>query len=294
MTPTFLSVFAGIGGFDLAFTRAGWQCAGQIEIDPYARRVLEDRFPEVPRHADATTYPAGPAHRVDAVVGGPPCQDFSVAGRRAGLDGERGTLFGELLRIARRCAARWIVAENVPGILSSGSGRDWAAILAHYTGFEPSVPADGWRSGGACVGPHGRATWRVLDARYFGVPQSRRRVFLVVDLGAGGGSPAAVLFEPESLGQPYPAVGGAARRVAASLAASRGGASGKERGATLIAAGDEFRALTVTERERLQGFPDGWTDVGLSRTRRCQLLGNAVAVPVVEWIARRLRAEVVS
>ena len=128
---TFGSVFAGIGGFDLGFERAGLQCKWQVEIDPYCRRVLERHWPDVERHDDVRTFEPGERHAVDVVCGGFPCQDLSVAGKGAGIDGERSGLWSELARIIGLVRPRYAVVENVPALLGRGMGRvlgDLAAI----------------------------------------------------------------------------------------------------------------------------------------------------------------------
>jgi DNA (cytosine-5)-methyltransferase 1 len=295
------------------------------------------------------------ARRVDLLVGGFPCQDLSVAGKRAGIGGTRSGLFWEIVRIAKDLKPAWGLFENVPGLLSSAWGRDMGLVLA------------GLRECWPCVG------YRVLDSRYFGVAQRRRRVFFVC--GPDEARAAQVLFEPEGGAWDLAARGearaGASRELDEGADAAcfnlRGRAEGaREPGAHLVThtlkaeghdasedgtgrgvpmvcfdptAGRDQRAyddgttpglkvgttlssmpwapaiassiavrrLTPTECERLQGFPDGWTclDVPLedwardpeSAADRCQcpdspryrMMGNAVTVPVIEWLGRRLR-----
>ncbi len=195
--PRFLSLFAGIGGFDLGLERAGFLPAGQIEIEPFCQRVLTARWPGVERAEDIRTWqprgdggrrpdeslplegrPGGDDEcertagllaprredavgRIDLLTGGFPCQDVSVAGKRAGLSGERSGLFWEIVRIAKVTRPTWGLFENVPGLLSSHSGRDMWTVLQ---GLRECWPAVGYR---------------ILDSRYFGVAQRRRRVFFV-------------------------------------------------------------------------------------------------------------------
>jgi len=174
----FGSLFAGIGGFDLGLERAGMECAWQVEIDPWCRQVLAKHWPDVPRYEDVRDVGRDNLEPVDLVCGGFPCQDLSVAGRREGLDGERSGLWFEYHRILEEIRPDWVVIENVPGLLSSAGGRDFAVILRGLVEL-------GY---GVC--------WRVLDAQFFGVPQRRRRVFIVGHLGDGRA--AEVLFERES------------------------------------------------------------------------------------------------
>jgi DNA (cytosine-5)-methyltransferase 1 len=175
----FGSLFSGVGGFDLGFERAGMACAWQCEIDAKARAVLALHWPNVPQHTDVREIGAANLGAVDLVCGGFPCQDLSVAGKRAGLAGERSGLWFEFRRILAELQPGWVVVENVPGLLSSNGGADVAVVVRGLVEL-------GY---GVC--------WRVLDAQYFGVAQRRRRVFIVGHLGDGRA--AQVLFEPESL-----------------------------------------------------------------------------------------------
>jgi DNA (cytosine-5)-methyltransferase 1 len=156
------------------------------EIEEFPRRVLEHHYPDVPLHGDFTTIGADDYGSIELLVGGTPCQSFSIAGLRGGMDDERGNLALEYLKLADRKRPRWLVWENVPGVLSSNGGRDFGAFL-----------------GGLAELRYGWA-YRILDAQYFGVPQRRRRVFVVGYLGDWRPA-AAVLFERHSLqGHPAP------------------------------------------------------------------------------------------
>lgn len=180
----FVSLFAGVGGFDLGLEQTGHVCVGQVEIDKNARKILERHWPDVPKHDDVTTAKEwaneiGLIGNVDLVVGGFPCQDLSVAGKRAGLAGERSGLFFDALAFAQTVKAKTIILENVPGLLSSNQGRDFGTVLvelanAGYSNIE----------------------WRVLDSQFFGVAQRRRRVFIIASLGTEPFKP--VLTERES------------------------------------------------------------------------------------------------
>jgi DNA (cytosine-5)-methyltransferase 1 len=186
MSLSFGSVCSGIGCAELAFERLGWRGEFVSEIEAFPRAVLKHRFPAVPLHGDFTTIQAGDYGRIDLLVGGTPCQSFSVAGLRLGLADERGNLALEYLQLADRLRPRWLVWENVPGVLSSNGGRDFGAFL-----------------GGLAELGYGWA-YRVLDAQHFGVAQRRRRVF-VVGYAGDWRRAAAVLFEPASLrGDPAP------------------------------------------------------------------------------------------
>lgn len=175
---TFGSLFSGIGGFDLGLERAGMRCAWQVEIDRHCLKLLASRWPGVERFTDVRTVGTDLAP-VDLVCGGFPCQDLSVAGRRAGLDGERSGLWYECHRVLASTRPRWCIIENVPGLLSSAEGRDFATIVLGLVELGYGV------------------AWRILDAQFAGLAQRRDRVFIVGSLGDGSCVP--VLFEPESV-----------------------------------------------------------------------------------------------
>ena len=202
----FVSLFAGAGGFDLGLEAAGHECIGQCEIEPTARAVLERHWPHVPKHDDVTTIQHDTFPHPELVTFGSPCQDLSVAGKRAGMvDGEtRSGLFYEAVRYIReiqeatdgllpRCAL-W---ENVPGAYSSNGGEDFATVLALLVGGDVRTPPTGWPNAGVAFGPLGSAEWRTLDSQYFGVAQRRRRVFLVYR--PGGERAGEVLLEPDGM-----------------------------------------------------------------------------------------------
>ena len=177
----YLSLFSGIEAASSAWNPLGWECVGVSEIEPFPCAVLKHHYPKVPNFGDITqhetwTLPEG----IDLIVGGSPCQSFSVAGKRGGLDDPRGRLMHDYVAVVERVRPRWIVWENVPGVLSSGNGRDFAALIGSLE-----------KLGFGCA-------WRILDAQWFGVPQRRRRVFLVGCLGNWTAA-ASVLFERESL-----------------------------------------------------------------------------------------------
>jgi DNA (cytosine-5)-methyltransferase 1 len=176
-----VSLFAGVGGFDLALERAGVTVVASCEIDKHARGVLQQQFPNSTLINDVKDVTGDQLRELGfdgndgIIVGGFPCQDLSVAGKRAGLGGARSGLFWEICRILDETKAKWFVLENVPGLLSSQSGADMGAVL------------------GALVERGYGVAYRILDAQHFGVPQRRRRVFIVGCLGDDGRAPAEVL-----------------------------------------------------------------------------------------------------
>ena len=174
----FGSLFAGIGGFDAGLEASGMESIWQVEIDKYASQILEEHWPQVTRYGDVTAIDVGELEGVDLICGGFPCQDLSVAGKRAGLAGKRSGLFWEVVWMAEGLRPQWLLLENVPGLLSSNKGADFATILE-------------------ALGELGYGlAWRVLDSQYFGLAQRRKRVFIVGYLG--GPCPPEILFESES------------------------------------------------------------------------------------------------
>jgi DNA (cytosine-5)-methyltransferase 1 len=220
----FVSLFAGVGGFDLGLEASGHTCIGQVEIDKNARKVLERHWPNVPKHDDVTTAidwgkEIGLVGSTDLVVGGFPCQDLSVAGKRAGLAGERSGLFHDALAFAQSVKAKTILLENVPGLLSSNQGRDFGVVLtelanAGYSNIE----------------------WRVLDSQFFGVAQRRRRVFIVASLGT----------------EPFKQV--LAERESSSGDSSQGEPQGQD---STRSVADGTRASSRVGNFELYDFPDG-------------------------------------
>jgi DNA-cytosine methyltransferase len=184
------STFSGVGGFDLGLHRAGHAVAFQVESDPYRRAVLARHWPDVPRYDDVCTFDGAEWRgRIGMLAGGFPCQDLSVAGQRAGLAGAKSGLFYEFARIADRAIepGGFVLVENVAGLLSSHRGRDFAIVLATLAEL------------GFCD-----LAWRVVDSQYFGVPQRRRRVFILGRRGVGRRC-ATILLEPEGGGGDFEA-----------------------------------------------------------------------------------------
>ena len=176
----YLSVCSGMEAASVAWHPLGWQPVGFSEIEPFPCAILKHRFPNTPNYGSLTEYKQWPLEpgAIDLLVGGCPCQSFSVAGLRRGMEDPRGNLTLVFLGLADKLKPRWIVFENVPGLLSSNGGKDFGSFL------------------GALVELGYGFAYRVLDAQHFGVPQRRRRVFVVACLGDWR-APAEVLLEPD-------------------------------------------------------------------------------------------------
>lgn len=192
-TLTYSELFAGAGGLSLGLDAAGFHAAAHAEIEPHARAVLRYRWPDTRLDGDVTKIDGADYTGITLLSGGSPCQDLSVAGKRAGLTGSRSSLFHEQCRIWRESDAPYLLWENVLGALSSNDGADFAIVLSTIVGSTVHVPGDGWRGGGGVVaGRDAVAAWRVLDLQHFGPPQRRVRVFILA-ARAGGVDPAEVL-----------------------------------------------------------------------------------------------------
>jgi DNA (cytosine-5)-methyltransferase 1 len=226
----YLSLFAGIEAATVAWHGLGWTPVAFAEIDGMPCDLLASKFPHVPNLGDVSNITdaqiaaLGP---IDVVIGGSPCQDLSVAGKRGGLEGERSSLFHEQVRIfhaARTlCGARWCVWENVPGAFSSNRGRDFAAVVGTLAGCGIEVPREGWGCEGVALGENGLVEWGMLDAQWFGLAQRRDRVFAVLDTGDWADRPP-VLLEPESLrGDSAPRRETGQRVAAGTLRCTQGG-----------------------------------------------------------------------
>jgi site-specific DNA-cytosine methylase len=264
------SVCSGVEAATVAWHPLGWQPQWFSEIEAFPSAVLKHHYPDTPNHGDMTKFKEWNDDPIDLLVGGTPCQSFSVAGLRKGLDDPRGNLMLTYLAIAARYKPRWVAWENVPGVLSSNKGRDFGTFLG-------------------ALGQLGYGfAYRVLDAQYFGVAQRRRRVFVVGYLGDWRRS-AAVLFERESFGI-FEAAG--IEEVAPCLTAKSGRRFNDSE--IIISEGGCARWLTPIEAERLQGFPDDYTLIPYRNKLaadgpRYKAMGNSMAVPVMRWIGERIQ-----
>ena len=232
----YLSVCSGIEAASAAWHELGWTPVAFSEIEPFPCAVLAHHHPHVPNWGDMTRFKEWPDADVDVLVGGTPCQSFSVAGLRKGLADPRGNLALTFLAIADKYRPGWILWENVPGVLSSEGGADFAAFLGGMgeLGY-------GW-------------AYRVLDAQYFGLAQRRRRVF-VVGCARGWAAAAAVLFELESLrGDPAP--GRETREgIANSLTERPDRGGGNSEGQRLIAHALRAEGFDASEDGTGRGIP---------------------------------------
>lgn len=202
------SLFDGSGGFPLGGLLSGITPVWASEIEPFPIRVTTKRLPFIKHYGDVSKMNGADIEPVDIITFGSPCQDMSIAGRREGLDGSRSSLFYEAVRIVKemRCKTngrypRYIIWENVPGAFSSNKGADFQSVLEEVCsvkGYEIHTPRpEGWPTAGEIVADDFSLAWRVFDAQYWGVPQRRKRIYLVADLA--GGSAGKILFESEGV-----------------------------------------------------------------------------------------------
>ena len=313
---TYLSVCSGIEAVSVAWELLGFRPIGFSEIEPFPCELLKQKYPNVKNYGDITQYEKWNIGQFDILAGGTPCQSFSIAGKRGGTADERGALMYAYLGIVETYRPRWVIWENVPGVLSSNSGYDFASFLA---GLEQC--GYGW-------------AYRVLDAQYFGVPQRRRRVFVIGHLDNRTDLAAKVLFEQEKHRTSFEANKDKGQEITGTLTTGFGGrgfdcdtilnnqfavesytlssfAQYKDGVGTLKASGGDFgggsetiikernrmRRLTPLECERLQGFPDNYTQIEwrgkpaeqCPDSLRYKAIGNSMAVPVMRWTGERIK-----
>lgn len=287
------SFFAGIGGFDLAFERQGFEPAFYCENNEFCRSVLKRHWPDVPNAADIREVNPLDIPAADVWTAGFPCQDLSLArtphGQRHGLKGARSGLFFEFLDLLAVRTPKVVLLENVAGLLSSHKGADFSALLASLTNLGYGV------------------AWRVLNARYFGAPQSRPRIFICAWYGSPENA-VKTLFEDEVAPKPKNErlgfvdesrcedSGVSVPQVSFCVSATSGRHTGLDWARSYVTYPDAVRRLTPLECERLQGLPENWTmpdkDYAIPirgiETSRYHAVGNAVCVPVVQWVAARI------
>lgn len=297
------SFFTGIGGFDLGFEKAGFAISMQCEIETFCNAILTERWPHVKKFTDIRKVNATAIPPADVWIGGFPCQDLSLArmGKREGLRGSKSGLFYEFTRLVGECKPRVILLENVAGILSSHKGKDFGIVISTLAEL------------GYAVG------WRTFNSKYFGVPQSRQRVYIIGCRGDGKG-PGEILFEPKCSERDYSTRRPNGQTVASAFQEIIGDPSGEGPVIQSIAyclyatsarhTGTDWsrnyvcyprvgmvRRLTPSECEGVMAFPSGWTltdGAGLIGedldSARYHALGNAVTPPVAEWLAKRIHA----
>lgn len=314
----YLSVCSGVEAASVAWEPLDWEPVAFSEIEPFPSAVLAERFPDVPNLGDMTKYEEWNIPAIDLLVGGTPCQAFSVAGKRGSLEDDRGNLCLTFCRMADYFRPRWVLWENVPGVLST-TDNAFGSFLAALCGADaPVIPTRGRKhqNSGVVSGPKRTVAWRVLDAQWLRVPQRRKRVFVLAVAGSGNWACADALLP---VGESVPG-NLEARRKARKEAAGNAGSrfEGLSDVTPTIDAsygdkwtGDQYcfhegffvheghavRRLTPRECERLQGFPDDWTLIpwrgkpaaDCPDSHRYKAVGNSMAVPVMQYIGGRIQ-----
>ncbi|MBX7227750.1 MAG: DNA (cytosine-5-)-methyltransferase [Chitinophagales bacterium] len=302
----YFSLFSGIGGFELGIGEKA-TCVGYSEINPYALSIYQSHFPKHKNYGDITTINTEKLPSFDLLVGGFPCQAFSIAGKRKGLADSRGNLFFEIIRVIAHTKPTYLLLENVKGLLNHDQGKTFTIILQSLAELGYALE------------------WQVLNSKNFGVPQNRERVYIIGYLGRIPGkqvfplkkadyqysiptqqiaSPTirireatkkgyAVAYIGDSINTSFPTSTMKRGRIGMQIAHT---IMTKKCYATLTK-NKKLRYITPLECERLQGFPDCWTKVGvdtqgvtvsISDTQRYKCLGNAVTVPVIRAIITQL------
>lgn len=265
------SLFDGIGGFPLAATMHGIEPVWASEIEPFPIEVTKARFPGMKHLGDITQINGAEIEPVDIITFGSPCQDLSVAGKRDGLEGKRSNLFFEAVRIIREMRGatdgrypRFAVWENVPGAFSSNGGADFQSVLEEITESKIPMPHTGrWATAGMVRGGKCEVAWRVLDAQYWGVPQRRRRIFLVADFA--GQRAGEILFECEGVSRDIAesrksreeVAAGAGTGAAYTVRMREGCAGGAGNGVTLSGEGTQIVPTVSAKWHKGSGGPAG-------------------------------------
>ena len=305
----FLSLFSGVEAASVAWESLGFKCLGLSEIAPFPSAVLEHRYPQVKNLGDITLLTKEKLYEtinepIQIIIGGSPCQAFSLAGDRKGFEDERGRLMFDFIRIVGEVKPLYVVWENVRGVLSSNGGKDFGTLLGCLVEFGYDLE------------------WRILDTQDFGLPQSRSRVYLVGHLR--GTSSELVLSHREGSGgveTPSSKKRGESTRTSTGstkVTKTKTIANGRDivgclcardykgigsdcvaMGKVIVETSEEdirLRRLSPREYERLQGFPDDWTKVPWNGKpadscpdgHRYKAMGNTMSVPVVRWIGKQI------
>ena len=290
-----LDLFSGIGGFHLGFEKAGYEVQSYFsEVDKYAIDVYSNNFKDAKYVGSVTDVRGGDLPKIDVITFGSPCQDFSLAGKRKGMGGDRSSLITEAIRLIDECRPSFFIWENVKGTFSSNNGADFWAIIQAF----------------ANIGGY-RLEWQLLNTKWF-LPQNRERIYLVGYLGDRSGGQVFPVGEDnkqvnELQGQQantctlttrYEAGGNGSYIAERKLNAQEINGNGTTNTLTSVqkdnlVVTNKIRRLAPIECERLQGFPDDWTKFGnegeISDSQRYKMCGNAVTVDVVKAVAENCK-----
>lgn len=309
------SICSGIEAASVAWNTLGLDFQWFSEIEDFPSAVLRDKYPTIPNVGDMNEIPKlieeGHLESPDLLCAGTPCQAFSLAGWKKGLGDERGNLtlkfveiaeMNDSIRVQKGLKPSIIFWENVEGVLRDKTNA-FGSLVSSLAGLEDVLDVNKWPNAGLIRGPKRNVAWRVLDAKYFGVPQQRRRVYLLA--GGKDFNPEEVLFEvnqgpigelPQAEltftkdGHSFEIFRGYTDCLYAAYGTKWNGNAAAYNGSLFIVQDNRIRRLTPVECERLMGFPDNYTNINnAKRTPRYHALGNSWAVPVVKWIGERLK-----
>lgn len=314
MIKTVGSICSGIEAASVAWRPLGLKFEWFSEIAPFPSRVLSEKFPQIVNLGDMNDIPEKLINKnicaPDIICGGTPCQAFSLAGEKRGLNDERGNLTLRFVDIIeandkirekknkKPCIVFW---ENVEGVLTDKTNA-FGCLISSLAGLENVVEMKKWPNAGILEGKKRNVAWRILDAKYFGLPQQRRRLYVL----AGGKEfhPEDILFEIHDRDfEEYPVGTLKFKKEGHSFEVFReysdclysaygtkwNGNAAAYNGSLFVVQDDRIRRFSPLECERLMGFPDDYTDIkGAKRTNRYQAIGNSWAVPVVQWIGKKL------
>lgn len=311
------SVCSGIEAASVAWRPLGYEFAWFSEIAPFPSRLLAEKYPDVPNLGDMTLVAdlirAGEIDAPDVVCGGTPCQAFSYAGWQRGLEDDRGNLtlrFVDIVdanddvRHEQGKPPTVVLWENVEGVLSDKTNA-FGCFVSSLAGLPRILQVEGrWPAAGFVRGPRRTVAWRVIDAKYFGIPQQRRRLYVVA--GDDSVRPEMILFERHLAdsdvdyaegedvlrfskdGHEFELFRSYTDCLYASYATKWNGNAAANNGSLFVVQDGRIRRLSPVECERLMGFPDGYTDIpGATKSNRYQALGNSWAVPVIRWLGER-------
>lgn len=317
MIKTVGSCCSGIEAASVAWKELDWKISWFSEIAEFPSNLLATKYPNIPNLGDMLDVPEKIQNQEveapDLICGGTPCQAFSYAGWKQGLLDDRGNLTlafvdvvdaTDRIRLAQGKNRSVVLWENVEGVLSDKTNA-FGYFLSSFAGLDEPMISDKWPNAGVIKGKTRNIAWRVIDAKYFGLPQQRRRLYVL----AGGKNfhPESILFEKSKYEQEYKELYSSQDKVFlkegvkyevfreytdvlySSYGTKWNGNAAANNGSLFVTQDDRIRRLSPLECERLMGFPDDYTNIkGASRTARYQALGNSWAVPVIEWIGNRI------
>ena len=315
MIKTVGSVCSGIEAASVAWNPLGFKFEWFSEIADFPSAVLKEKYPQIPNLGDMTEVPNLLVNKAitapDIICGGTPCQSFSLAGGKSGLNDQRGNLTlsfvdivetNDKVRLEQGLSPTIALWENVEGVLTDKTNA-FGCLVSFLAGLDEIINISRWETAGIIRGTKRNVVWRVLDAKYFGLPQQRRRLYLLA--GGKDFNPENILFEQgTSTMREYPASQLRFAKEGCKFEVFReytdcvysaygtkwNGNAAAYNGSLYVVQNERIRRLLPLECERLMGFPDGYTDLPKAkRTNRYQAIGNSWAVPVIRWIGSRIK-----